>query len=77
MSKFALVIFLINFVLLLISIALMMPIPIWQWILLVGSGSWCIRSWLAARREEEALENSYGGKNILPKKGGAPTYHDL
>lgn len=77
MSKIALGLFLINFVLLLISIALMMPIPIWQWGLVVALGSWCIRSWLAASREEEALENIYGGKNVRPKKGGAPTYHDL
>lgn len=77
MSKIALGVFLINFMVLLISIALMMPIPIWQWMLVIGSASWCIRSWLSARREEEALENIYGGKNVRPKGRSAPTYHDL
>jgi hypothetical protein len=76
MSKAALVMFAINFLLLLVCIALMIPIAIWQWVVVVATGSWCVRSWLAARKREEQLDAIYGGKNVLPKSSRAPTYHE-
>lgn len=77
MSKIAFGLFALNFIMLLVCIALMIPISLWQWVALIATGSLSARSWLAARRREAQLEAIYGGKNVLPESGRAPIYHEL
>ena len=76
MSKWFIGLLVVYSLTLLITIAVGMPVALWQWILLAGIVSSCVRSWRVKAAHQEKMDAIYGRYN-RPSDGKSTQYHGL